>query len=120
MDTEHRRLIEWAGALLADVQSGRAKSEIAKSFRDLIDYTRQHFGKEESEMMRVGYAKTEWHMRQHAKLLTEAEGIYSAFVSDASLNIPALTRFFRTWLIDHIQHADLRLALVLNRALPPR
>lgn len=116
IDGDHRQLIATVNALFEAMESAGPNDAICESMNNLVQYTREHFGREEAEMERVGYVASLAHRSEHANLLRQIVALKEMLESGAKINVPAIEDFLSEWLREHIVKADSRLAAALKRA----
>lgn len=114
MDGDHRELIGLVNALFKAMDDEQANEPMSAAMNDLIVYARAHFGREETEMTRIGYVASLAHHAEHAKLIQQLWGLKQMLESGGRINVPAVADFLSGWLRDHILTADFRLAAALK------
>jgi hemerythrin-like metal-binding protein len=115
IDGDHRALVGLLDALFLAMDQGKAGEAMAKAMGDLIEYTREHFGREEAEMERIRYVASLAHHSEHAKLLKQIIELKGTLDAGGKINVPAVSSFLREWLREHILTADMKLAAVLKK-----
>ncbi len=114
IDGDHRKLISLVNALFATMESGRCDERMSKAMNDLIAYTGEHFGREETEMAGIQYVAALAHKSEHTKLLRQLIELKEMLDAGGIINIPAVADFLSQWLRDHILTADMKLARALK------
>lgn len=107
MDDHHKKLFDIFNRLHAAMKAGRADAELDQIMKDLIDYTRYHFGEEEKMLERIGYTQLDMHKGLHRKFVAELEG-YQADIGKG-MAVFAATQVMNsslTWLREHIMSID--------------
>lgn len=111
LDTQHAHLND----LLNDI--GRALGEaggeatVRRLLGELIDYVQHHFSAEEALMERYNLPGRAAHTAEHRRLIEEMRLVRDHFQEDQQSLVRLL---LRTWLVEHIQNADRRLAQALR------
>lgn len=116
IDDDHRRLVKMVNDLYAAMQRGQGNDVIGKVVHNLAIYTQQHFGREEAEMQRIGYARYAQHKQEHDKLLREVADLQKSFAAGKVMVTVAVARFLSDWLVNHIKGSDMHLAAALTAA----
>ena len=115
IDSDHRFLIERVNTVLEAITKGRSSELLEGALFDLVAYTREHFAREEEEMLRIGYAQTQEHVAEHAKLLKTVNALKTEFESGEKIDPLTLFNLLSHWLRHHILQVDMKLALALKR-----
>ncbi len=108
MDDHHKKLFDIFNRLHEAMKAGQAATVLDGIMRELIDYTRYHFGEEEKMLERVGYTQLEMHKGLHRKFVSELEG-YEKDIRDGGQAVFAATQVMNSsliWLRDHILTID--------------
>lgn len=108
LDEDHRILIAIVNKL-AD-ESVRSRPEaIGPILDELIDYTRQHFAREEAAMEAARYPAFAGHKVLHDRMTEQVDAYRHAFADDPeSLSGEAVFEFCAGWLARHILREDTR------------
>jgi len=106
LDEDHQRLIGLINQLAMSERIGNRR--IVESVLDeLMNYTVEHFRREEALMAERGYAKLESHMRQHAVFAETVNDIRWQYLHGLRSNInQKVLRFLMNWLQTHIYKED--------------
>jgi hemerythrin len=115
MDDQHGILVDTLNEVRAQLLRGSAREQLSEHVERLIEFTRLHFGCEESLLERYGFPGLREHRAAHTQLLTEilqagnfAENdektelhrLLSDLSSSYLQHIEALDRQYGTWLND--------------------
>ena len=114
-DDEHKKLVGMLNALFDAVQAGKGKDALGKILDELINYTKNHFAREEDYMTKNAYPDFPAHKKEHedlAKQVIEVQKKYHAG-STATLSMEVMN-FLKNWLIKHIQGTDKKYGPFLN------
>ena len=106
MDEQHRRLVDLVNTLYQAMRGGQAGEVLQEVLDELVDYTRTHFGREESMMSLHGYPELGKHRQEHEALVERVADLQERLrAGKAALGVDALN-FLKSWLIHHIQGTD--------------
>ncbi len=106
IDDQHKVLIGLINELHDSMRAGKGKEAVGKIIDELVDYTRYHFGYEESIFAKIGYVESAAHKRSHIALTDKVVDLQKKF-KEGSLSITIETMsFLKTWLSDHIMGTD--------------
>jgi hemerythrin-like metal-binding protein len=108
IDDQHKMLFVITSRLQDAIKIRRGEAIIAKTFTELIDYTRYHFSVEEQEMDKNNYVGIAIHRQFHKKLIDTIKDTLLRIRKGESYNPIELLRFLNTWLIDHILEKDMK------------
>lgn len=111
IDDDHKHLIEYLNELDAALNAPRFQPvRVAKILVKLLEYTKEHFAREERIMQMVHYPNYEDHVRQH-HLAVKALGDLSNQFSQNPTHQSAekLYKFTADWLVRHIILQDTQL-----------
>ncbi len=114
IDEDHQKLIRMVNALFDALQKGQANDLMSKVLNNLIIYTREHFGREEAELLRIRYAESISHKSQHTGLIKSVLELQNTLQSGGKINAVAVSSFLTDWLRNHILTSDMRLAAALS------
>ncbi|MGQ9365970.1 bacteriohemerythrin [Azospirillum sp. A39] len=108
IDEDHKHLIEYLNqldeALTAQVYLPR---RVAAILIRLLEYTREHFAREEKIMESVRYPRLAEHRRQHAEGVRAITELSNAFTREPSReNAERIYSFTAEWLVQHIIMQD--------------
>jgi len=107
IDKQHKKLIEIINELNKSVAFGESDTMLAKTFVDLLNYTKQHFAYEEQLFEQYNYQQSREHITQHKKLLQQVFELKNQYQTDPSASLGLeLIQFLRSWLINHILKSD--------------
>jgi hemerythrin-like metal-binding protein len=119
IDAEHRALLCQYQALLQTMESGTNVDAFALSWYMVVRQARAHFAAEERTMRESDYDGYRDHKAEHDKLLVSAEDLLkSVTVRFDRYDCMGVARFFRRWLLNHMQTHDRRLSEHLQKHRP--
>lgn len=84
--------------------------EVGQTLKYLVDYAMNHFPKEESYMISIGYPDYDEHKRQHSDFTRKLISILSLLKGKGSYRPIQLYYFLIHWLEEHIAVEDMKLA----------
>jgi hemerythrin-like metal-binding protein len=108
IDEQHKMLFLMTNRLQTAIKTGKANLVIAKTFKELIDYTKYHFAAEEQEMDGCDYPDALIHKRFHAILVKKIRDALLRIRNGDNYNPIELLRFLNVWLVDHILEKDMK------------
>ncbi len=112
IDDDHKHLIEYLNELDAALNARvYMPVRVAKTLMKLLEYTQQHFQREEKIMAVVHFPKLEEHKRRHAdavKAISELSNIFAKEPTRA--NGERIYAFTADWLVNHIIMEDTQIA----------
>lgn len=115
IDDDHQQLIACMNTLFDAMERSGPNDAICEPMNNLVQYTREHFGREEAEMDHVGYVASLAHKSEHENLLRQIVALKEMLESGAKINVSAVEDFLSQWLREHIVKADSKLAAALKR-----
>lgn len=116
----HKELIQRVDSLLAAIDEGKGREEIAGLAQFLGDSMVFHFGNEERYMKQYGYQSATQHLAQHARFVRTFGRLKERLLLqgfDARL-AEETRQLVVDWQINHIKYSDRALGLFLKRKLP--
>jgi hemerythrin-like metal-binding protein len=114
IDGDHRKLISMVNALFESMAKGQANEIMSKVLNNLIVYTKEHFGREEAEMLRIRYAASLSHKSEHTKLIKQVLDLKATLDRGEKVNVVSVSGFLSDWLRHHILTVDMKLAAALK------
>ncbi|MCX7166838.1 MAG: bacteriohemerythrin [Rhodocyclales bacterium] len=104
IDNHHKQLLRHFSSIEDAIATSQGWSAIHYGIVEARQFADFHFRFEEALMRLYGYAECDEHAEAHRKILQKIEDIeQSTLQADAA---EGLLKFFRDWLLNHIQHAD--------------
>ena len=111
IDEQHKQLVLMLAKLQTGVKAGHAEEAIAKTLRDLVNYTKKHFSDEEAVMLSQNFPELEYHKKLHHDLIEELVGILQEMKKGRDITGEELIEFLRHWLFDHIVKEDRKIGV---------
>ncbi len=114
VDSDHRHLIDLINAFEAAIVGKIDHKKVARVLLGLVEYTGEHFAREEELQLAIRYPYHESHRRSHRDVLrklSEIVGEYTKAPEGPTRDrmVRDLTAFLKEWLVDHIIQSDLRM-----------
>jgi len=110
IDEQHKTLFNLVNMIHTAILEHKGTAVCAKVLDELIEYTRIHFGLEQS-LMHIGkYPEYEAHCALHRELVEEVEALQNKIHSGKAAISFELLHFLRTWLTKHILGEDKKYA----------
>ncbi len=116
IDQDHKDLIEYLNELdIALNAENFVPAHIAKVIIKLLEYTRQHFQREERIMEKVHFTMIESHKKQHVEAVKAISDMAKFFAKEPTrANAKRVYVFIADWLVDHIIMEDMQIAPFLR------
>jgi hemerythrin len=125
IDEDHRHLIELINSIELTVSNDRSIGELIAEIEALARYTHEHFAREESIMLAMGYAKYDEHKSCHIGLINSLNEVAKPVYAISNRNCPIsadlmkaqqdqLIGLLRHWLLDHIIKEDMKMKPLLS------
>lgn len=114
IDADHRILIKIINEFEANAAQNLDREALSVTLKKLMNYTKEHFAREERLQSRMNYPYYDGHCLEHKRLLQEVEQYVRRYVLDSKAEIDAgvksnMVHFLRDWLINHIIEQDLKM-----------
>jgi hemerythrin-like metal-binding protein len=116
IDQDHFELVTLVNELHQAVQEGKSTDVLAKILQALLNYTQEHFQREELLMEHIAYADIEAHKAMHQKLLDQVLVLQDAFERGRSEVASNTAELLRYWLTHHIMRTDKNLSHAIREA----
>ena len=119
IDGDHRYLICLINTVELALREPEQKQPIMDAMAQLLEYTREHFSKEERIQLKIQYPKYAGHKMRHQSLTESLQQLIAKIdaVDDAETlekRAPDLIQFLRDWLLQHVLQEDLMMASYLR------
>lgn len=111
IDEDHKHLIGYLNELDTALNARTFyAARVAQILVKLLEYTRDHFGREEKIMQLVQYPKIDDHVRQHREAVKMLGDLSNVFAQDPThQNAERIYNFTANWLVNHIIMQDTQL-----------
>jgi len=106
IDADHKMLVQYVNDLSHAMHAGEGRSVAADILAKLVQYTRDHFAREEVIWRDGGLSSLAQHLRTHADLVGKVEAFQTEFVAGKATLTADLMSFLREWLINHVFKTD--------------
>lgn len=109
IDEDHKKLLGLLNEVDNIINAGTSsESESIESILfDLLDYTKNHFKREETLMKACDYPHLSEHKNAHETMLGQVNSYMNSFKAGSpSFNPVALRLFLEAWIVDHILKMD--------------
>lgn len=107
LDNDHKQLVEMLNELFDSIRDGAPRATMSRRLDELVEYTQQHFAREESLFAIGSYPDAEEHMHEHSNMTAWLREMRARFergtVAGPSLEA---VNFLKDWLFDHILGSD--------------
>ncbi|WP_448189816.1 bacteriohemerythrin [Azospirillum sp. sgz301742] len=112
IDEDHKHLIEYLNELDAALNARvYLPARVAKTLMKLLEYTHQHFRREEKIMESVHFPKLEEHKVRHVKAVKAIGDLSNIFAKEPTrANGERIYAFTADWLVNHIIMEDTQIA----------
>jgi hemerythrin len=115
IDSDHQKMFEAADRLNRAIAHGEEDFVLNDILDFLINYTREHFRREEDMMRMYSYEDLEAHSKKHAQLTEEVLSYRRKFETDKLSMDAGFTSFLSGWIVDHIMTEDRKCGAFLNK-----
>ncbi len=106
INEDHRRIFEYINTLHARIKDRVDPRQLTSVFKDLANFTRDHFSREEEAMTRTAYPDIARHRQIHTKLLAQVGETTRALEAGHEVDMIEVLGFLGSWLINHILGVD--------------
>lgn len=108
IDRQHKRLINLINEIHNSIITGKGRDTVKWVMDELVDYTKTHFGFEESFMEKIRYPHVSEHKLEHQGLTDQVLQLQSRSMQpnlEVGLVLETLN-FLKDWLVRHIMASD--------------
>ncbi|MFH1157203.1 MAG: hemerythrin family protein [Pseudomonadota bacterium] len=121
VDNDHRYLIGLINSFERSMDTFENTANLLVALRQLEEYARQHFDREEKFQESIKYPGLAKHRESHGMLVSQLKDLTAAVTSRDSLekggmNKQQFIEFLRHWLIDHVIKEDLLFKPYIKRS----
>lgn len=106
-DADHKRIFDMINELESASDSERRPEFIELIFETLMDYTDDHFAREEQFMRDTGFAGVVEHHAKHAEMDEKLHGLFIRFRDGDRAVADDVVEFLRQWWYVHILQEDM-------------
>lgn len=115
IDADHRHLVELINQFEVAISGGHIDHKgIGRVLLGLVEYTGEHFKREEDIQLAIRYPYHDSHRRSHRDVLKKLSVIVGEYTKtpdgpNRDRMVRDLSGFLKEWLVDHIIQSDLRM-----------
>jgi hemerythrin-like metal-binding protein len=115
IDGDHKHLINFVNQLHDAVTEAQSEKVVGKILMELIEYTRDHFAREEKLMSAAGYPDYPRHCKIHQALTAQVLRFAQRYLRTPTDQVKReLIDFLAAWLVDHIIKEDRRIGAYMR------
>jgi hemerythrin len=114
LDEDHKRLLNLINQLQTAAHYHTSDNYEQEAFDALVDYTKNHFRREEELMEQHGFPDLSAHRQQHQEMIAEVGKMIAAYQKDRDATIEETISYLQTWLVKHINGTDKEYTEFLN------
>jgi hemerythrin len=105
-DNQHKKLVDIANKLHDAMRIGQSRNVMDDIFKELVEYTKEHFKNEEIYFDKYAYPDGEKHKIEHTSLVDKVSEYYNQHVSGNRFLSVEVMDFLKDWLLKHIAGSD--------------
>ncbi len=106
IDADHKVLVQYVNELNLAMMEGRGRNLVLQVLRNLVQYTRDHFAREEEIWRKGGLSTLPQHLKTHSDLVGKVEQFEKQLQAGTATLTTDLMSFLRDWLISHVFKVD--------------
>jgi len=106
IDDDHKKLLTLINNLQTAIYYPTGEAFERQALKELVEYTKYHFEREEKMMLDNGYPEFEAHKRKHEEMIAQVQVYCKKYETDPEGTIQEMTDFLKRWLIEHIAGTD--------------
>lgn len=106
IDRDHHTILELANNLYNAIHGDAGRAAVLQSCQRIVEFTEEHFAREEKYMEACGYARIEQHRLEHDRLKDEARRLLLRLELDSPGSATGLYHVLREMFIEHIPECD--------------
>ncbi len=106
IDDDHKQLINYINMLQTSILYPAGEAYEREALKNVIDYTKYHFEREEKLMQEYEYPDFEAHKKTHEEMIAKVGDYMNRYEQDREETITELSQFLKNWLIRHIAGTD--------------
>jgi len=115
IDGDHKKLVGLLNQVINAAHHYMGDDYVKSIIKELIDYTKYHFEREEELMKDNGYPDLVNHQKQHSVMVNQIEE-FSSKIDNSGCEEKVcmeIYQYLRQWLLNHITHTDKELGKYL-------
>lgn len=105
IDQEHKKLLGYMNELYDELVNGKENEILAEIFKNLEDYTNEHFSHEEKLFKKFNYDKINEHLKSHEFFKSEVKRLKEQ-IDKENEDAEDLLAFLVDWFSKHIRSID--------------
>ena len=106
IDADHKMLVMYVNDLNTAMLEGKGNDVAADILTKLVNYTRDHFAREQIIWDQGGLESLPQHIKTHDDLVAKVVAFQQEFISGKAALTGDLMSFLRQWLISHVFKTD--------------
>ena len=114
IDDQHKMLISMVNEMHEAMKKGESKEILGPILDRLVQYTKEHFAREESIMEENGYPEFKEHKEKHNKMTQKVLSLQHDYHNDKFHLSFEVSKFLQEWLNKHILGTDKKYTAYLN------
>jgi len=118
IDEDHKKLIDIANRVVQLHHPNRDAEELKQAIRELYDYVKYHFSREEKFMQKIQYLAADAHHQKHEAIVKDMNQYLTSshHMGDMLDNFRML---MNKWVLHHIMDEDVALREFMESRQPP-
>jgi hemerythrin-like metal-binding protein len=116
IDEHHHKLVEMIQWLFGAIITTQGEAYVKDILKDLIDYTKYHFKREEEVFEEHGFDQLADHKVLHHDLIKQVQNVSEDIIAEGATEeiSEEVYHFLKHWLADHIIKEDLKFKTFLE------
>ena len=114
MNEQHKKLIGILNFFHDEKLARREEEALSKVLKELVDYTKTHFKREEELMEQYGYPEYSKHKQMHESSILKVDIMQEKYFAGDKEIITELAILLNDWLAEHILIEDKKYGIYLN------
>jgi len=106
IDDDHKKLLTLVNNLQTAVYYPTGEAFERQALKELVEYTKYHFEREEKMLLDNHYQEFEAHKREHEAMIAQVQSYCKRYEKDPEGTIEEMAGFLKGWLVNHIAGTD--------------
>jgi len=106
LDNHHKEIITIINSLYTAIKDDVAQDKLRRILRELYEYTRLHFGREEELMRKSGFPKLSEHRELHRDMVARTRELQREELRGDPEVVSETMSFLKKWWLTHIGKVD--------------
>jgi hemerythrin len=115
-DEDHKKLFAMLNTLHDAMKQGHGAEVVQRTVKELADYTKFHFAREEEMLRKTNYPLLAPHRAQHQEFVAKVVQFQQDLKEGKTGESVAVASFLQDWLVHHIKQTDKQYSAHLNAA----